>query len=140
LNIDKYGERAIHSISSLKRYASKTFTHSLKVEERKKRIQSLSDYLDRFYPQFQVGLADIEPEVEIAIKSTEFAIMRGTARELSNHPETIVCGPSYLFWDDDITVVTYFLDFEKEWAKLEEVGRTEKKTVKSILSDIIAQK
>jgi hypothetical protein len=138
MNLEKYGERAIHSVSSLRRFVSEGFKHTVSADERKERVRSLMRHLDGYYPKLQVGLADVEPEVEIAIKSTEFAVVRGTARDLSNHPETIVCGPSYLFWDDDMAVVTFFLDFEKEWEKLERKGRTEKKAVIKILEDVLS--
>jgi hypothetical protein len=135
-NLAKYGERAIHSQASLKRFVDKDFDHSINVEDRKNRVRSLIQYL-RNYSKFQVGLLeDIEPEVEIAIKSTREAVIRGTARELSNHPHTVVCGPSYMYWNDEVAVLSFYLEFERLWTKLHDAGLTNKKLVISKLKEI----
>jgi len=138
MRLSKYGERVIHSIPSLKRFVSKSFAHPVPIEERKKRVAGLIKYLDKYYPKFQVGLSDTEPEVEIAIKSTDSVVVRGTSRDLSNHPDTIVCGPSYLYWDDMLAVITFYVDFELEWLKLQRNGRTDKTVVKDVLRKLIA--
>jgi hypothetical protein len=140
-NLKKFGERTIHSVTSIKRFANASFKHPLRVEERRKRVRGLIKYLEA-YPLFQVGLIpeterDIEPEVEIAIKSTREAVVRGTTRELSNHPETVVCGPSYVHWDDEWAVITFYLDFEHEWEKIWLEGYTEKPRVLDILERIL---
>jgi len=128
-NLAKYGERAIHSVPSLKRFVSAKFNHHLSLEERKDRIQGLITLLDG-YPRFQVGLLiDVEPEVEIAIKSTSEAVIRGTARELSNHPETASCGPSFLHWTSQRAILNFYVDFERLWIKLNLEGLTNKKMV-----------
>jgi hypothetical protein len=132
-NIEDYGERTIHSISSLRRFVSSGFEHKISVEERRRRVEALIAHLNS-YKHFHVGLADLEPEVEIAIKSTESTVIRGTARELSNHPKTLHCGPSYLFWVDKEVkepwgVAAFFLDFEDEWRKLWAEKKTDKKYV-----------
>lgn len=142
-NLRKFGERAIHSVTSIKRFVSADFRHPLQVEERRKRVYGLIKYLEDF-PLLHVGLIpetehDLEPEVEIAIKSTREAVVRGTTRELSNHPETVVCGPSYLHWDDEWTVITFYLDFEREWAKIWLKGYTDKQRVLSILGKILRE-
>lgn len=140
-NLDRFGERAIHSISSLKRFVNSDFKHPLDLHTRRQRIQGLIKYLQA-YPRFHVGLvpeteAGIEPEIEIAIKSTREAVIRGTSRDLSNHPETIVCGPSYLHWDNEWAVITFYLDFEREWEKLTETGMTDKTRVLAIIGEIL---
>jgi hypothetical protein len=141
LNLRKFGERAIHSVTSIKRFVNPNFKHSLHPEERRKRVRGLIEHLER-YELFQVGLIPetepiIEPEIEIAVKSTREAVVRGTTRELSNHPKTIVCGPSYLHWDDEWAVITFYLDFEKEWAKLQMEGNTDKEKVLETLKGIL---
>ena len=137
IRLSTYGERAIHSIPSLERFVSGGFAHPVRIEERKRRVASIIRHLNKYYPKYQVGLSDTEPEVEIAIKSTKSAVVRGTSRELSNHPDTIVCGPSYLYWDDLLAVMTFYLDFEKEWLKLQRIGRTDKEVVIDELNKLI---
>jgi hypothetical protein len=132
-NLAKFGERAIHSVASLQRFVSAEFSHPIALAKRKKRVGALIEFLEG-YEKFQVGLLDeIEPEIEIAIKSTQEAVVRGTARELSNHPQTAVCGPSYMYWSDERAVLSFYLDFERLWAKLHEDGLTEKSRVINLL-------
>lgn len=140
-NLGRFGERAIHSISSLKRFIHTEFKHPLDVDIRKQRLRGLIQYLQQ-YPRFLVGLipegeSGIEPEIEIAIKSTREAVIRGTTRDLSNHPQTIICGPSYLHWDNDWAVITFYLDFEKQWEKLTTTGMTDRAEVMRLLEEIL---
>ncbi|HEV7747800.1 MAG TPA: hypothetical protein VGO56_22560 [Pyrinomonadaceae bacterium] len=136
-NLYRYGERAIHSVLSLKRFVSAEFSHPIPLTERKNRVSALIDFLEK-NERFEVGLLDqIEPEIEIAIKSTEAAIVRGTARELSNHPQTVVCGPSYMYWKDERAVLRFYLDFEKLWATLHQAGLTEKRGVLRRLKQVL---
>lgn len=140
-NVDRFGERAIHSITSLRRFVHPDFKHPLPLDVRRQRIRGLARYLEK-YQFFQVGLIPetgngIEPEIEIAIKSTREAVIRGTSRDLSNHPQTTVCGPSFLHWDSEWPVVTFYLDFEKEWEKLNSIGTTNRRQVLGILNDIL---
>ena len=135
-NVAKYGERAIHSVPSLKRFVNGSFQHPIDLEARKNRVRNLIQIL-RKYPRFEVGLLeDIEPEVEIAIKSTCEAVIRGTARELSNHPHTVVCGPSYMYWDDEVAVLNFYLEFERLWTKLHDAGLTNRQRVITKLEEI----
>lgn len=143
-NVERFGERAIHSLSSLKRFVHSSFKHPLDIAMRRQRIQGLMTYLEK-YPRFHVGLvtesdAGIEPEIEIAIKSTREAVVRGTSRDLSNHPATIVCGPSYLHWENEWAVITFYLDFEGEWEKLTQAGCTDKSRVLTMLHEILLAK
>lgn len=136
-NLARYGERAIHSLPSLRRFTSAEFNHRIPLRERKKRVRGLIKFLED-YEKFQLGLLDeIEPEIEIAIKSTQEAVVRGTARELSNHPQTAVCGPSYMYWSDERAVLSFYLDFERLWAKLHEAGLTEKDRVIVLLRKLL---
>ncbi len=140
-NLETYGERAIHSISSLQRFVSHEFDHPVDLQERRNRVKNLIAQLNDF-KKFRVGLAEVEPEIEIAIKSTEAAMIRGTARQLSNHPMTLYCGPNYLFWIDKegqepCGVLAFFLDFEDEWRKLQQTGKTDSDYVVEKLKAII---
>lgn len=136
-NLARYGERAIHSVPSLKRFVNRGFEHPIELEARKNRVRNLIQLLLK-YPRFQVGLLeDIEPEVEIAIKSTREAVIRGTARELSNHPHTVVCGPSYMYWNDEVAVLNFYLEFERLWTKLQDAGYTNRTRVMARLEEIV---
>ncbi len=140
-NVDRFGERAIHSVSSLKRFVDSS-KHPLESQIRRQRLRGLISYLQR-YPRFQVGLVPeteigIEPEIEIAIKSTREAVIRGTGRELSNHPQTIACGPNYLHWDNEWAVITFYLDFETQWEKLARAGHTDHERVITMLNEILS--
>jgi hypothetical protein len=142
-NLEQYGERSIHSVSSIARFLNSSFRHNVSVVERRARVRGLLGRL-RGSTKFQVALADVEPEVEIAIKSTEAAMMRGTSRELSNHPQTIHCGPRYLFWVDKEVekpwgVLSFFFDFEDEWQKLEDAGRANQEYVIHVLQGMLTE-
>ena len=133
LNIrkDGFGERHIHSKPTILRYLNEYSNCStLDIGSRREHIQNLIDMLkDKKYVNFQVGLSEYEPEIELAMRSIDVVAIRTTAREIMLRDEPFVaCGPSHLFIHDKKTVLSCYLDFEREWEQIPQNFR-EKKSV-----------
>lgn len=127
-NLRTYGERCIHSIESLQRYLREDFTHELNYEQRRAHFASWIDLLKR-YSNYEVGLAKTEPEMEFVIKSPFAACLRGTSRNIPVDKEAVICGPLYVYWDDTSTVYSFYLDFEREWDKIQPRWRDRKNVI-----------
>lgn len=114
-NVSAYGERCIHSTSSLSRYLSEDLEHRLTLSQRKEQIENLILLLNK-HPHFEVALADVEPEIELEIKSTVAACLRGTEKDTYyEHKKPILCGPLYIYWYDVITLFAVYRNFERVW-------------------------
>ncbi len=124
------GERHIHSKPTIKRYLNEHSNCSfLEIDKRREHIENLIATLKaNYYPNFQVALSDYEPEVELAMRSIDVVVIRTTAREIMLSDNPFACGPSYLFIHDKITVLSCYLDFEREWSIIPEEFR-QKQTV-----------
>jgi hypothetical protein len=141
-NISKkgWGERHIHSRLTLKRYLNENSDCSLlKIGQRREHIKILIETLKNTkYPNFEVGLADNEPEIELAMRSIDVVGISTTAREILLSKDPFACGPSYLFIHDKMTVLSCFLDFEREWANIPQEFR-EKESVIKWLEETLAK-
>jgi transcriptional regulator with XRE-family HTH domain len=112
----QYGERCIHSGESLKRYVGTEFGPGLPWNARRDHVAHLIKLLKE-NDYFQVALALTEPEMKFVIKSGQEASLRGTARHISR-PNSVICGPLYIFWDNKTTVYSFMVDFEHAWQKI----------------------
>ena len=73
-----------------------------------------------------------------AIKNGWAASLRGTARDVrSVNPDTVICGPLYIYWDDVRSVYAFVLDFELAWDRIPPECRG-KKYVLSQLENLLA--
>lgn len=135
-NIEEYGERCIHSTASLSRYLSSDFQHRLNWDQRKEQIENLIYLLNR-HPLYEVALADVEPDTEVAIKSTVAACLRATENDTyywQNKP--IICGPLYVYWYDVTTVFSLYRNFERAWDSIGE-RRRDKRFVVDFLKEAL---
>jgi len=113
-NLTKFGERCIHSRSSLLRYLSDDSGHRLNRLQRREQVENMIALLQR-YDSYEVALADAEPETELALKSTVAACLRATERDTYPNQNPIICGPLYVYWYDETTIYSFYLQFERAW-------------------------
>lgn len=127
-NLKEYGERCIHSTTTIERYLRPGLKHPLDDAGRKAHLLHLITLLEK-YKHFEVGLAPAEPEMEFVIKCGWAASLRSTARELYANPDAVICGPLYIFWDNITTVYSFVVDFERAWNKLPEELRDKQNVI-----------
>lgn len=131
-NINSYGERCIHSTLSLNKYLAEDFEHLLDLKQRKEQIENLIVLLKE-HNNFEIALANVEPEIELEIKSTVAACLRGTEKDTYyEHQKPILCGPLYIYWYDEITLFSTYRNFERVWDEIPAKQR-EKKFVINLL-------
>lgn len=136
-NLSAYGERCIHSIRSLKIYLSDDFEHRLDLSQRKEQIENLILLLKK-HENFEIALANVEPEIELEIKSTVSACLRGTEKDTYyEHEKPILCGPLYIYWYDVITLFSIYRNFEQIWDDIP-ANQREKGFVINLLQDALA--
>lgn len=129
------GERHIHSKTTIERYLNENSPCSfLPIESRRDHVENLIETLENpANVNFEIGLADEEPEIELALRSIDVVGIRTTSREILLKDPTkdpFSCGPAYLFIHDQMTVLSCFLDFEREWARIPEEFREKEQVVK----------
>ncbi len=131
-NLRSYGERCIHSLRSLNRYLSEDFEHRLDLSQRKKQIENLIALLKE-YDNFEVALANVEPEIELEMKSTVAACLRGTEKDTYyDREKPILCGPLYIYWYDEITLFSTYRNFERVWDEIPAKQREKQFVIKLI--------
>ncbi len=140
-----FGERHIHSKPTILRYLNENSDCSfLPIEKRREHIQNLIETLSNpLNVNFQVGLAEDEPEIELAMRSIDVIAIRTTAREILLSKNPFACGHSYLFIHDKNTVLSCYLDFEREWEHIPQNFREKKSVIewlKNILKTSVKQK
>jgi transcriptional regulator with XRE-family HTH domain len=139
-NLSLYGERSIHSIGSLRRYLQKGFKHRFTFTQRKEHIEYWIQLLDQ-HDYYQVAFAPAEPEIELEIKSTVSACLRGAPgdrhwQKIPNKNQSIVCGPRLVYWYDRASVLAFLLDYEREWEAIAEKWR-DKEHIKRWLKQML---
>jgi len=124
-NVSKYGfgERHIHSRTTIERYLNdKSPCSFLSIKNRREHVKNLIAALENpANINFEVGLSDEEPEIEIALRSIDVVGVRTTAREIllkDDNKDPFSCGPAYLFIHDQPTVLSCYMDFEREWHRI----------------------
>jgi hypothetical protein len=119
-NLAVYGERCIHSKDHISKYLSKDFDHRLKWPQRKEQIENLISLLGN-NDYYEVALAEVAPNSEVAIKSTEAACLRSTERDTYHaDSKAPICGPLYVYWYDITTVFLFYQQFERAWDSIPE--------------------
>lgn len=126
-HLQLYGERSIHSRESLTRYLQPKCKHRLSYERRVENVKHWIDLLDR-NEHYEVGLAQEEQELELAIKNTVGAFLTGPAGEIHSlktqaKDRGIHCGPWFVQWCDNVSIFAFFVDFEQKWAAIPEEWR-----------------
>lgn len=70
--------------------------------------------LKKHTDKYQVVFSDAEVNLEIGIKGLLGAVVRG-APGASVREKKIACGPTYIHFDEPTPVLSFLLDFEREW-------------------------
>ncbi|HYX72120.1 MAG TPA: hypothetical protein VE732_05065, partial [Nitrososphaera sp.] len=135
-NLSFYGERGIHSTLSLNKYLAEDFGHLLDLRQRKEQIENLIGLLKE-HNNFEIALANVEREIELEIKSTVAACLRGTEKDTYyEHQKPILCGPLYIYWYDVITLFSTYRNFERVWDEIPAKQR-EKEFVINLLQEAL---
>lgn len=129
-NLGEYGERCVHSRSSLLRYLSGSIEHRLGRRERREQVENMIHLLKR-YESYEVALADVEPETELELKSTVAACLRATGHD-TYYPDKnpIICGPLYVYWYDVTTIFSFHLQFERAWDSIQPQYRDKQSVIR----------
>jgi transcriptional regulator with XRE-family HTH domain len=112
-HLELYGERSIHHRTSLERYAHQHILHYLSLRQRRQHLRHWITLLES-YKHYEVGLANTLPTLELRLKSTVQAMLRGTP-SYDRSARGVSRGPQYLHWFDEGSVLTFYLDFEQHW-------------------------
>jgi hypothetical protein len=126
-HLQVYGERSIHSKGSLSRYLQPECKHRLSYQQRIKQVKHWIKLLDT-YDHYEIGLAEEEPELELAIKNTVGAFLSGPpgetySQETPSKEQGIHCGPWYVKWCDEESIFAFLVDFERNWAAIPDEWR-----------------
>jgi hypothetical protein len=113
-HLELYGERCIYPKLGVETYLSEIIPHyRLSLEERRAHIRNMIALLVK-YDHYQVALPDSRLGLEMGLK-TVAAMMRGAPSGKPWNKERIVCGPRYIYWRDKTSILSFLLDFEREW-------------------------
>jgi hypothetical protein len=133
-NLSVYGERSIHSKSSLKRYVGVDEGHHVPTIRRRGQIENCIRLLEE-NPHYQIGLTDDESLLELGVKLTPAAVIRGFSPNRSSNSSPL-WGIHHIVWTDAESVFSFVLSFEHAWLKISEENR-EKAAVIRFLRSII---
>jgi len=120
-NLQTYGERNIHSKQGLKRFLTEETGFRYPLEQRRAQVRHWVHLLAQ-YPQYEVALVEATPQLEIGIKSTLAAVVRGAPRD-DDQAKTALWGPYQIFWHDKHSVLSFLLEFETRWDAIPPEGR-----------------
>jgi hypothetical protein len=111
--LETYGERSIHSKAALLRYVTgeRVDPYQRSARRRREHVRHWINLL-RTYEHYEVGLVEETPSLELEIKSSVRAIMRGAPIAYQRHP---TWGPSHILFEDELSVLQYYLAFETAW-------------------------
>ncbi|HEY7065864.1 MAG TPA: hypothetical protein VII06_30595 [Chloroflexota bacterium] len=120
--LETYGERSIHSKTAIVRYVTgeRVDPYGRSARLRREHIRHWIGLL-RTYEHYEVGLVEETPSLELEIKSTVRAIMRGAPIAYQRHP---TWGPSHLLFEDELSVLQFYLAFETAWDAIPAEDRT----------------
>jgi hypothetical protein len=139
-NLKSYGERSIHSRSTLQRYATEPAGHFTPMPLRHRQIQNWIKLLDH-HPNYEIGLTDEVPLLELGVKTTPVALIRGVRQDRSrNNP---IWGVHHIFWTDEDSVFSFILSFEHAWESLPSEARDKAKVIsylESLLPPILSER
>jgi DNA-binding XRE family transcriptional regulator len=133
-NLKKYGERNIHSLVSLRAYVrNKNLPHYFNLDERHQHLKDWIRLLESDqYPFYEVGLIDTPPELEFFIKSTLTVSVTGARAYNRAGEEDITCGPLTIDWRDSTSVLSFLIDFEREWHRIPRASRDRESVIRKL--------
>lgn len=114
-NLRDYGVRCIHSLDSIRQALDPSNWDSQELNFRRRWLNHLLRVLnDRNHERYEIGLAEVTPDLEIEIKGTVQVMLRA-ARRYRNGEMLAQWGPRWLYSTDPALVLRFYLDFERYW-------------------------
>src|SRR5205085_1465084 len=115
-HLESFGERSIHPLQSLSGYLKKNCASRLSFNERREHVEHWRYLLDK-YERYEVRLTEAEPEIEMEIKNSVAAVLRGAKRvwfgqEKPPATQTLTYGSRFIYWYDLLSILAFFLEFE----------------------------
>lgn len=132
-----FGERNIHSLAGLRRYAKRVVGHHLPVNIRRRHLLNLIRMLVSYPSLFKVGLVPDEVETELLINCTRWVLLRPTSYHRFFQPDSFHAGPNLIFWSRAQSMMRTQLEFEDCWKHLSEGGFTDPKTVATQIEETL---
>jgi len=123
-----FGGRAIFSRSGFETYLNGDGGSLLSFEQRRSHVKNILALLHEC-EHYNIVLTDAEISTEIALKSTSSAVIRGAPGGGNPFRKKITCGPAYVYFVEPIPVLSFVLDFEREWdTAWNEIGDPSRRT------------
>jgi hypothetical protein len=120
----RYGMRGIHCKVSIERYVRGEFESRMSLTDHRRHVLHWIGLLET-YPDYEVGLADTTPDLELVISSTVRAMLRSARSDRKRiEPHRPGWGPEYVLWLDEVSALSFFLDFETNWRAIPIEDRT----------------
>jgi hypothetical protein len=133
-NLAVYGERSIHSKATLQRYVRASDGHHMATPRRRGQIENCIRLLEE-HDDYQIGLTDDESLLELGLKLTPAAVIRGFSPNRSRDKAPL-WGIHHILWTDAESVFAFVLTFEHAWLNIRDQDR-DKGTVISFLRDLL---
>lgn len=136
--LSSHGARSVHSRKALRRYLHDGVQHRIRtLATRRKQLDHWITLLNK-YEDYCVAFVDWNFELEIGIKNTYRAILRGTPADGSpgEPPGPTVLGPSHIFWKDQYSVLHFLLHFEEKWSSIPSRDRDKTEVIKLIRREL----
>lgn len=132
-----FGERNIHSLAGLGRYAKRVVGHHLPVNVRRRHLLNLIRLLVSYPSLFKVGLVPDEVETELLINCTRWVLLRPTSYHRFFKPGSFHAGPNLIFWSHAQSMMRTQLEFEDCWERLSRQGFTDPETVSTQIEETL---
>ncbi|HEX3822651.1 MAG TPA: hypothetical protein VHW45_20130 [Candidatus Sulfotelmatobacter sp.] len=126
-NIERFGERSIHSKRALEHYVKDRDAHFTTLDQRRLQIKNWIQLLTA-NEHYEIGLEDEVPQLELCVKTTPVALIRGVSED--RNQKNPFWGVHHIFWRDEISVFSFILSFEQRWINIQTDHRDKKWVVK----------
>jgi len=130
-----YGERSIHPKSTLRHYATVPEGHHLDLPKRHEQIENWIRLLEE-HKHYEVGLTEDEPMMELGVKTTPIATIRGLSRNRTEKRPS--WGIHHIIWLDEDSVFSFVLTFEQTWQSIPEQDRDKPNVIEFLKSLLVA--
>jgi len=129
-NLKEYGGCAIFCKTSLQQYFRDHASTAAELAPLQDQITRCISLLES-YEYFEIGLADVTPDLELDIKSSEQAMLQGAVGYCFARDRTRQSwGPYYIRWFDEASVLSFFLAFERAWDAIPTPDRTKEAVIR----------
>ena len=127
VNLHTYGERSIHSKLTLERYLTTAQGNFLSIPQRRAHIENWIALLEQ-HQFYEVGLTDDEPLLELGIKTTPIALIRGSSSDRGQRHSP--WGVHHILFRDEHSVFSFIHSFATAWRRISEEGRDKASVVR----------